>query len=260
VSKATEDKGVAFKLCHPADGGLVSQRLFCKECGVQLERGELAKGYLRDDGEVIVLTDEDLADLPLATSKTIDVLHFCPEAQIGPELADALYYLSPLPGGERAYGLVLEALAKSRKVAVAKVALRAGREHLAVVRPYMIAGPDSVTGVLSMSLLRWPDEIRRPPVDADLPKSRRQELVMASNLIDTMTADFDPDAHRDLYREAVIAVVEAKSAGTPVVHSERQPAAAETSLAEALQASLDAAARPAKPAPRKRPARKQAAS
>ncbi len=255
VTSASENRDVAFKQVHGVDGGLINYRRVCTACGEMVEYAEVAKGFLRDDGEIIVMTDEDFADLPLATAKSIEVVHFCPEGQIAPELTDKLYYLNPGDGAERAYGLVLEAMSKANKVAVAKVALRGGRERLAVIRAIALTVNGSVTGVLAMSTLRWPDEIRRP-AELELPRGRKQELTMATSLISSMTADFDPDAHTDGYRQAVIASVEAKSSGTPLADRPEQPAPREQSLVDALQASLDAAA---KPAPGKRTPRKRSA-
>jgi DNA end-binding protein Ku len=264
VTSAREKRDVEFRQVHNADAGRIQFRRFCTACGEQVGYGDIVKGFERDDGTMIVMTDEDFADLPLSTAKSIDVLHFTPENQVAPELTDHLYYLNPA-GGERAYGLVLEAMSKSRKVAIAKVAFRGGREHLASIRSVALTADGNVSGVLAMSTLRWPDEIRRPVIQ-ELPRGRKQELSMATSLIESMTADFDPDAHTDQYRQAVIAAVEARSSGVPL--AARSAAAAppeERSLADALQASLDAvkpkdgAAARAPAAPRKRAPRKASA-
>src|SRR6201999_3143587 len=98
-------------------------------------------------------TDEDLKELPLATAKRIDVLHFIPSGQLDPILANNVYYLEPEPAGVRAYVLFRDAVDRSVRVPVAKVAIRQ-REALAALRVR--------DGVLVLETLLWPDEVRNP--------------------------------------------------------------------------------------------------
>jgi DNA end-binding protein Ku len=186
---------------------------------------------------MVVLTDEDLADLPLVTAHRIEVLHFAPSAQVEPIYAAKSYYTEPEPTGTRAYVLFRDALEASGKVAVAKVALRQ-REALAALRVR--------EGVITLETLLWPDEVRTPDfafLDEDV-EVRSQELKMAASLIDTMTEDFEPDQYHDAYREALEAVVQAKVEGNDVVRpagqepleTRKQPA----DLTEILRASVAA--------------------
>ena len=170
----------------------------------------MAKGYELATGDVVVLTDDDLKDLPLATAKRIDVLHFSPAGQLDPILANKAYYLEPEPAGVRAYVLFRDALERSGRVAVAKVAIRQ-REALGALRVR--------DGVLVLETLLWPDEVRAPDfkfLDENV-DIRTQELKMAASLIDTMTEDFDPSLYKDAYREALEALVQAKIEGNEVV-------------------------------------------
>src|SRR6266571_3360127 len=233
---ATEQKDIAFRQVHRADGGRIRFRRFCSVCGEEVPYEDVVKGYELSTGEMVVLDDEDLADLPLPTTKSIEVLHFAPAEQLDPILFNRSYYVEPEAAGARAYVLLRDALEQSGRIAIAQVALRQ-RESLATLR--------SMDGVLVLETLLWPDEIRAasfPFLDQEI-EVRPQELTMAASLIDSMTSDFDPDAHHDGYREALIEVVEAKVAGRELV----QPGALEiaagppTSLADALRASLTAA-------------------
>jgi DNA end-binding protein Ku len=185
-----------------------------------------------------VLTDDDLKDLPLATAHRIDVQHFAPSGQLDPILANKAYYLEPEPAGVRAYVLFRDALERSGRVAVAKVAIRQ-REALAAVRVR--------DGVLVLETLLWPDEVRNPDfkfLDEDV-EVRSQELKMAASLIDTMTEDFDPTAYKDAYREALEALVQAKIEGNelvrpaPGISAEKPGGPAD--LTETLRASVAAA-------------------
>ena len=186
---------------------------------------------------MVVLTDEDLADLPLVTAHRIEVLHFAPSAQVEPIYANKSYYTEPDPAGARAYVLFRDALEDSGKVAVAKVALRQ-REALAALRVR--------EGVITMETLLWPDEVRKPDfafLDEEI-EVRSQELKMAASLIDTMTEDFDPDQYHDDYREALEAVIRAKIEGNDLVRpaglEAPEPKGQPADLTEILRASVAA--------------------
>src|SRR5215467_5795773 len=233
---ATEQKDIAFRQVHRADGGRIRFRRFCSVDGEEVPYEDVVKGYELPTGEMVILDDEDLADLPLPTTKSIEVLHFAPAEQLDPILFNRSYFVEPEAAGTRAYVLLRDALEQSGRIAIAQVALRQ-REALATLR--------SRDGVLVLETLLWPDEVRDasfPFLDQDI-EVRPQELTMASSLIDSMTSDFDPAAHHDGYREALIEVVEAKIQGRELA----QPAAVEiaagpsTSLADALRTSLAAA-------------------
>jgi DNA end-binding protein Ku len=233
---ATEQKDIAFRQVHRADGGRIRFRRFCSVCGEEVPYEDVVKGYELSTGEMVILDDEDLADLPLPSTKSIEVLHFAPADQLDPILFNRSYYVEPEAAGARAYVLLRDALEQSGRIAIAQVALRQ-RESLATLR--------SRDGVLVLETLLWPDEVRAaefPFLEQDI-EVRPQELTMAASLIDSMTSDFDPDAHHDGYREALIEVVEAKIQGRELAQPSPLEIAAgpSTSLADALKASLAAA-------------------
>jgi DNA end-binding protein Ku len=234
---ATEQKDIAFRQVHRTDGGRIRFRRVCSVCGEEVPYEDVAKGYELPTGEMVVLTDEDMADLPLPTTRSIEVVHFMPAEQLDPILLNRSYFVEPESAGARAYVLLRDSLDRSGKVALTMVALRQ-RESLATLR--------TRNGVLVLETLLWPDEIRVPdfPFLTDDIEVRSQELKMAASLIDSMTEDFDPDAYHDSYREALQEVVDAKVEGREVVQPEGVSAATEpTSLADALKASLAAAQR-----------------
>jgi DNA end-binding protein Ku len=233
---ATEQKDIAFRQVHEADGGRIRFRRVCSVDGEEVPYEQVAKGYELPSGEMIVLTDEDMADLPLPTTRSIEVLNFLPAEQLDPILLSRSYFVEPETTGSRAYILLRDALERSGKVALAMVALRQ-RESLATLR--------SRDGVLVLETLLWPDEIRDPAfafLDEDI-EVRSQELKMAASLIDSMTVDFDPDEYHDHYREALQELVDAKAEGREVLQPEegQAPEGEPTSLADALKASLSAA-------------------
>jgi DNA end-binding protein Ku len=266
---ATEEKDVAFHQVHREDGGRIKYKRVCSVDGQEISYGDIAKGYEMPTGEVVVLTDEDFADLPLTTSRNIDVLQFVPLEQVDPIFFAKSYYLAPEAAGTKPYVLLREALEQSGRVALVKVALRQ-RESLATLRVR--------DGVFVLEMMLWPDEVRAPDFGFldDEVDVRPQELAMAGSLIETLAGDFEPGEYADNYRAALQTLIEAKAAGRELVTPAGTPAGPDTvvDLMAALRASVEAAkskrgeaavAAPASavalaPAPAKRPSRRTAAA
>ncbi|MCY0933391.1 Ku protein [Streptomyces sp. H34-S4] len=203
---ATESHSISFRQIHVSDGGRVRYRKVCELDGEEVSTAEIGKGYEEADGSIIPITDEDLAQLPIATAKTIEIVSFVPADQIDPLQMDAAYYLAASGAtAAKPYTLLREALNRSRKVAIAKYALR-GRERLGMLRV--------VGDVIAMHGLLWPDEIRVP--EGVAPEGevsvREAELDLADALMATL-GEVEMDSLRDDYREAVEAMVAAKAGG-----------------------------------------------
>jgi DNA end-binding protein Ku len=203
---ATENHSVSFRQIHTADGGRIRYRKVCELEEKEIPAAEIGKGYEEADGSIIPITNEDLAALPLPTAKTIEIVAFVPATSIDPLQMDAAYYLSASGApAAKPYTLLREALKRSQKVALAKYALR-GRERLGMLRV--------VGDVIAMHGLLWPDEIRQP--DGVAPEIevtvRDAELDLADALMDTL-GEVDMESLHDDYREAVEAMIAAKSEG-----------------------------------------------
>ncbi|WP_329106650.1 Ku protein [Micromonospora sp. NBC_01699] len=233
---ATEEKDIRFNQVHRTDGGRIKYKRTCSIDGEEVSYDDIAKGYDLGGGEMVILTDEDFAELPLTTSHAIDVLEFVPAEQVDPILYNKAYFLEPDGAATKPYVLLRDALTDSDRVAIVKVALRQ-REQLATLRVR--------EGVLLLNTMLWPDEVRVPDfgfLDEDI-TVRPPELAMASSLIDSMAGEFQPDAFTDDYRTALQEVINAKVEGREVVQpeeAEEAPAAA-VDLMAALRASVDRA-------------------
>lgn len=241
IYAATGEHEVQLHQVHRTDAGRIRYRRVCSVCGEEVTMAEIAKGYETADGQVVVLTDEDLANLPLATEREIEVLEFVPRDQVDPILLQRTYYLEPERTAAKAYTLLREALAATDRMAVVKVALRQ-RESMAVLRVR--------DKVICLQTLLWPDEVRAadfPVLDTDV-TLRPQELSMASSLVESMVGDFDPSEFEDAYATAMQELIDAKvEAGTTVA----APAGAEAGppsgggevvdLLAALQRSVESA-------------------
>jgi DNA end-binding protein Ku len=236
---ATEERDVSFHQVHRDDGGRIRYKRVCSVDGDEVAYADIAKGYELPGGEMVVLTDDDLADLPLSTSRVVDVLSFVPLDQVDPIYFAKSYYLEPDKAATKPYLLLRNALERSGMVALVKVAIRT-KEVLATLRVR--------DGVLVLETMIWPDEVRAPdfPFLEEDVTVRPQELTMAESLIESMAGDFDPTLYHDEYREALQQVVEAKVEGREIV--EPQPAAvaqggAVVDLMAALRESVAAAKR-----------------
>lgn len=235
VYSATQEKDIAFRQVHVADGGRIRYRRVCEIDGEEVPYSDIAKGHELPDGTMVVLTADDLADLPLPTKHTVEVLEFVGEDEIDPIYTSKAYYLQADGPGLKPYVLLREALLKTRQVAVVKVALR-NRESLGMLRP--------LDGVLVLQTLLWPDEVRDstfalPPEDVDV---RPQEIAMAESYIETLATTFEPERYRDEYRAALEELLRAKSAGHDLRAVEAPgPAGEVVDLMTALQASVEAA-------------------
>jgi DNA end-binding protein Ku len=232
---ATEERSVAFHQVHREDGGRIKYRRVCTVCGEEVSYSDIAKGYELPTGEMVILTDEDFADLPISTSRAVDVLKFVPLEQVDPIYFNKSYYLEPEGQGAKPYALLRDALEESGQIALVKIALRQ-REQLATVRVR--------DGVFVLETMLWPDEIRAAAfdfLDEDV-EVRPQELAMAKSLIEQMSGDFEPEEYTDAYREALQAVIEAKVEGREVVAAEEpEETGTVVDLMSALRASVEAA-------------------
>ena len=236
VYSATEEKDIRFHQVHREDGGRIRYKRTCSVCGEEVTYDDIAKGYDIGGGEMVILTDEDFAELPLTTSRAIDVLQFVPAEQIDPIMFAKAYYLEPEGQAAKPYVLLRDALQDADRVAIVKVALRQ-REQLATLRVR--------EDVLVLNTMLWPDEVRSVDfafLDEDI-ETRPAELAMASSLIDSMAGEFEPDVFTDDYRAALQEIIDAKVQGREVVQPEEveAPPAAAVDLMAALKASVDRA-------------------
>ena len=233
VYGAIEDKSIRFRELHERDGSEVGHRLVGPD-GDEIDRSRVTKGYEVDDGEYVVLSDDEIKAADQPARKAIELADFVPAEQIDPVFYGKPYMLAPQDGAEEAYALLVKALEKSGRVGIGRVSLRQ-REQLVSVRP--------VDGVLRMQVMRFHDELVDPDkLDVDQPSKKpgKREIDMAGMLVETLAAKFEPDRYEDTYRERVLAVVKAKEKGEQITLPDPEPAADGDDLMAALEASLKA--------------------
>lgn len=231
---ATESHDVSFRQVHAKDGGRIKYQRICSIDGEEVAYADIAKGYETEDGEMVILSDDDMAELPSTSSREIAVEKFVPSEQIDPMLFEKSYYLEPEKTGAKPYALLRQALLDADRMAVVTVALRQ-RTTVGVLRVK--------DDVIVLQTMMWPDEIRVPDFSVETGEVKPQEVKMANMLVETLAGDFDPAEFEDDYAEAVEALVKAKIEGGEVKRTatSTKSSGEVVDLLAALQRSVDAA-------------------
>jgi DNA end-binding protein Ku len=257
---ATRDHRPRFRLLHAEDQSPVRYERVCQSEGKPVGWEDLVKGYEYERGQFVVLTKDDFKTAALEKTKTIDILDFVDPEDIDERYFETPYYLQAGKGADRAYALIREAIRESGKVGIAKIILR-DAQHLAAV--------EAIGDALVLTMMRFADELADLD-DFRFPSSegiRPQELKMARQLVDSLSAKWDPGKYTDEYRENLMRVIHAKLKGRKprLEEPESRQQADVIDLMARLRASLEgrggskaarSAARASKGGPRKGGARK----
>lgn len=231
---ATAPKDVRFHQLHDKDGGRIRQKRVCSLDGEEVDYSHIVKGYEVGGGRYVVVTQDELAGLDPAATRAIDIEEFVDLSEIDPVFFEHSYYLVPDGRADKPYALLAETMARTGKVAVGRFVLRT-RQYLATIR--------ARDGVLLLATMLYADEVIEPadlevPTAADTGPTDR-ELEMATRLVESLSAPFEPGKYRDEYRDKVLALIDAKAGGKePVIPEAPEPAAPVVDLMAALEASL----------------------
>jgi DNA end-binding protein Ku len=253
---AVSRKTVRFHQIDSESGGRVRQKRVGPD-GAEVAYEQIVKGYEIGPDRYVTITPEELESLEPEKTRTIDIEDFVDLDDIDPIFYDHPYYLAPDTGAAKAYRLLVDAMDESGKVAIARVVLRS-KEHLVAIRPR--------SGVLAMETMLFADEVIPPDALDELStdgevKTSDRELEMAKQLIDSLTADFEPEKYRDEYRERVLDMIERKAQGeTVVIDTPAEEPAKVPDLMAALEASIASAKGQGKPKAKRAPAKKKAAA
>jgi len=207
---ATEDHDIKFHQVHAADHGRIRYQRVCEVCGEAVEYRDIARAYESDDGQMVVITDDDLATMPEERDREIAVAEFVPAEDLDPLLYDRSYFLEPDAKSTKSYVLLAETLADSDRVAIVRFALR-NKTRLAALR----VKDFSKRTVMVLHTLRWPDEIRDPDFPAldNKVEIKPSELKMAGQVVESMADEFRPDRYHDDYQEQLRELIAAKLEG-----------------------------------------------
>ena len=251
---AASSGGVAVNLLHAKCGNRIKQQTFCPVCNEVVERAGLVKGYEFTKEQYVRFTDEELKSLEGETSRIIDIAEFVPLPQVDPIYFEKTYYLGPDKGGEKAYRLLADAMAKTDRVALAKFVMR-GKESLVLIRPAQQG--------LMLHTMYFADEVREfGEIDkGQSAKIKEGELELALRLIEELSnLEFKPEQYQDEYRLRVLDMVNLKVEGKEVTAVGPQVQRAQViDLMEALKESLATRVPAERKPPAKMPKRAEAA-
>ncbi|CAN5770716.1 Ku protein [soil metagenome] len=212
---ATESRaGLSFNLLHRECGQRIQMKTHCPEHG-EISRSDTVRGFEYSKGQYVIVDEEDFESVPLKTVRAIEIELFVDATRDahGANFVKQAYYLEPEPIGRKAFFLLKSVLADEGLSAICKIVLK-DREALAALNPY--------TNTMLLTTLYWPDEVRST-AELDLPAEdfdfKPAEKQMAQQLVQAMKGDFSADEYKDDYREALMAVIEAKIAGTPAARA-----------------------------------------
>ena len=253
---AARSESISFNQLHKTDRSRVKQVLYCQAEDKPIPRSEIVKGYEIEKDQYVVIDEEEVKKVAPVTAKVMEILEFVKSDQVDPVYLETSYYMAPDEAGEKPYALLFDALKKTGYVGIAKIAMH-NREHIVILRP-------GRNGVL-LHTMYYTHEIRQvEEFRTDLSLVKEKELALATNLIEALASEFEPEKYKDDYRDNLLRMIEAKKEGKEVVATPEPKQAKVVDILEALQASLAAAKKPAASATRPaaveeaRPARKRA--
>jgi DNA end-binding protein Ku len=233
---AVSKKTVRFHQLHETDGVRIQQKRVCPADGEEVPFDQIVKGYEVTPDQYVVVTPEELEAIEPRKTKTIDIEDFVDLEEIDPIFYDHPYYLLPGTGAAKPYKLLVTAMEEASKVAIARVVIRQ-KEQLVAIRP---------TGdILTMETMNFADEViphdrfdEAPGADVD---TNKREVDMARQLIESLSADFDPGKYTDTYRERVLELIEQKAEGKEIAVQPTEEPQEVPDLMAALEASVNAA-------------------
>jgi DNA end-binding protein Ku len=231
---ATRDHRPKFRLLHAKDESPVHYERVCQSEGKPVGWEDLVKGFEYEKGQFVIVTKDDFKTAALEKTKTVDILDFVDPEDVDERYFETPYYLQPGKGADRAYALIREAIRESGKIGIAKIILREA-QHLAAL--------EVIDDALVLTMMRFADELAdlgefRFPKTGDL---RPNELKMAKQLVESLSAKWEPEKYTDEYRDNLMRIIKGKLKGkTPRLKERDTPQQAEViDLMARLRASLE---------------------
>ena len=261
MGSATQKESISFRQLHKECNTPINQKRFCSKCNREVAYEEIVKGFEYEPGKFVLVTNEELDALPIKSAKYIDIVDFIRIEEVDPVYFDKTYYLWPEKGGEKPYVILRDAMRETGRVAVAKVTMRE-KEHLCLIR--------LIGDALCVAMMFFADEIRDTAELGltQLSQSvtvRPEEMRMAVQLVENLTAEFQPTKYHDAYREELLKLIRAKVEGREFVEPEavEAPTGNVIDLMERLRQSVEATKarnEPDEPPKEKKPRKRKAAA
>lgn len=232
---AVEEKTIHFRLLHKKDKTPVKQEMVHPETGDVVPAEAIHHGYETEDGQMVILSNEELKNLEPEASRQIEIIRFLPRAVIDHRWHERPYFLGP-DGDREAYLTLAAGLESAGTEGLARWVMR-NREYFGVLR-LQERYPVLIT-------LRHAEEVMRLE-ELEIPAGRemdQRELAMAEQLVSAMAGTFDPGQYKEEYRERVMGLIAAKASGKIIELHKATPKKTTRDLKKALEGSLQAAKR-----------------
>jgi DNA end-binding protein Ku len=228
---------ISFNMLHKDTLNRVQQKYHDPELG-EIDRADLVKGYQFEKDRYVVVTNEELEAVEIPSSKTIDIDGFVDAGDVDPIFLDSTYYLAPDgPIAEETFSVILEAMKRVNKVAIARIVL-SGRERLVTIQP--------ITDGFRLHTLRSAKEVREPSSALEKLNAKLSDdmLAMAAQIIAQKETTFAPEAFEDRYEEALMELVKAKISGGQPIVTKAPERGNVVNLMDALRRSIEEERRP----------------
>jgi DNA end-binding protein Ku len=231
---STSIEKTRFHMINKETGNRLKQQMIDAETGDVVESDQKGRGYELKKGEYVEIEKEELEAVQIESNHTIDIDNFVPRDEIDKRYLNHPYYIAPDgKAGIDAFAVIRDAMKDKDRVALARIVLT-NREHVIAIEPLG-------KGLLGTTL-RYPYELRDEDAyfdDIKNPKISKDMVELASHILDTKAAHFDPSKFRDEYENALKTLVKRKAAGKPVkaVEPEEKPSNV-INLMDALKQSL----------------------
>ncbi|MEK6975271.1 MAG: Ku protein [Candidatus Thermoplasmatota archaeon] len=232
---AIREKDLKFNQLHAKDGSRIKYKKVCAKDGDEVPNDEIVKGYEVTPGQYVTLTDDELEAADPKRTRTVEIEDFVDQVQIDPMYYDKPYFLVPDKNAHKAYRLLLEALVETDKVGLARMVMH-DKEHLVAIR--------ARDGALVMETMYFHDELvpvssLQEDLEADIAPADKRQVALAQQLIESLSAEFEPKKYKDHHRERVQDIIGKKAAGKKItVETASAPAGRTADLLVALEASL----------------------
>ncbi len=250
---ATRKNNIKFTYLHAECNTPIKNKRYCPRCGREVEYEELVKGYEYEENKYVILKDDDFDNIPVKSTKTIDIIDFVKLEEIDPVYYIKTYYLQPAAGGEKPYLLLKNAMDNNKRVAISKITIRK-RESLAVIRVL-----DNLLALETMYFadeVNSTDDIKLDDIEKEISISKKEEKL-ARDIIENLTAKFEPEKYDNEYREELMKIIRNKIEGEEVEAPEvitREEKV--VNLMEKLKASVEATEKSQKKKRKKKPVEK----
>jgi len=215
--------------CHTR----IKQPLFCPHCNRIVDRSEIIKGYEYETGQYVLVEPDEIKKITPESGRTMEILAFVPAAEVDPIYFESSYLAMPEAEGKKGYALLLKALEDTKMLGIAKVTMHQ-REYTMFVRPRNHG--------LTMHSMWYQNEINSVEGygHTDESQVRPQEMKLAEQLVENLTADFKPQDYHDEFQARLRTLVEAKAKGRKIAVPEHHPRGRVIDIMDALKKSLSA--------------------